>query len=246
MPTKILGTIANSAGTPLDGVLSVFLPNIVTDDTTTPDTVYTTVAETFTITSGVVDIDLPETQTQETPYRFVFTETGEDNPLFSIDAIAPNVATVQFASLFPTGTTNRNLDTSALRVGRLIALDPVLSQLIKQPAIFSVTAAGITTTQTYFMPKPFSGGIIARSLTVLGISGYALWDFSLGVLNSSGNEEILTIGTTATVTQNGRRRIHQTYDISRASSVMGLFIRATPQSGAAALTGTFSAAYTEF
>ncbi len=242
---NILGIISNSTGTPLNGVLSVLLPSVVINDSTTPDTIYTPVAEPFTITSGVLNINIPETQTSETPYRFSFLQTGKTVPLFVIDAIAPNVATVQFASFFPTGITSRNLDTSALRVGRLIATDPTLSQLVKQPAIFSVPVVGVTTVQTLFVAKPFEGSILARSLTVLGISGYANWTFDLGVLNSSGNEELLTVGTTTTTTQNGRRRIHQTYNISRAASVMGLFIKATPGIGATALTATFSASFTE-
>ena len=243
--TNLVGTITNSTGTPLAGVLTVALPAIVTDDSTAPDTIYTTVPQTFTIASGIVDIDVPESETQGVPYKFTFRQTGVDEDLFSIRAIVPNVAVTEFAPFFPTGITDRTLDTSALRVGRIIANDPTLSQLVKQPAVFTVQAAGITTAQTYFVPKPFEGSIIARSLTILGISGYTNWQFDLGVLNSSGNEEVLTVGTTSTVTQSGRRRIHQTYNISRAASVMGLFITATPLAGSTALNATFSASYTE-
>ena len=242
---NIVGTITNSTGTPLDGVLNVSLPAVVTDDSTTPDTVRTTVFEEFTITAGQVDIDLPETQTQEVPYRFTFLPTGANENLFSIDAIVENVATIQFASFFPTGITNRTLDTSALRVSRLIATDTNLSQLVKQPSVFNAVAEGITSEKTWYLPKPFEGAVRVRSLTTLGISGFEDWDYQLGLINSSGNDEILSVSTMNTNTENGRRRIHQAYDISRAASILGLFIRVTPQSGAGSLTATMIASYTE-
>jgi hypothetical protein len=243
--TNLVGTITNSTGTPLGGVLTVALPAIVTDDSTAPDTIYTTVPQTFTITAGELDIDLPETETTGTPYKFTFRPTGATDDLFSIHAIVPNVAVTEFAPFFPTGITDRTLDTSALRVGRILATDPVLSQLVKQPAIFSVQTDGLTGSKTYFVGKPFEGSILIRSLTILGISGYTNWAFSLGVINSSGNEETLTPVTTATVAQSGRRRIQQTYNISRAGSIMGLFVNAEALAGSTALNATLSISYTE-
>jgi hypothetical protein len=245
MTVNILGTI-NSAGVPISGTLSVSLPSIVINTNTNPDTIMTPAVRVFAIAaSGNVNINLPETQTSGTPYLFSFIQTGATKPLFSINAVVPNVATVQFASFFPTGISRRTLDTSALRVARLLATDQTLSQLIKQPAVFTVVANGITAEQTYFIPKPFEGAINVRALSVLGLSGYALWDFDLGILDSSGNESVLVSASTVSETQNGRRRIHQSYDISRASTVLGLFVRATPQVGASALNATLIATYTE-
>ena len=243
--TNILGTIAGSTGDLLTGTLTVTLARAITTDSTDPDTLYTTKPKVFAIAAGEVDIDLPETETYQVTYNFTFLETDAEEPLFSINAIVPNVGTTQFATFFPTGITDRNLDTGALRVARLLGRDPSLSQLIKQPAIFSERVVLQETEFKAFVGKPFTGAVLVKTLTVLGISGYELWDFNLGILNSSGNEEVLTPATTSTVTENGRRRILRTYDVSRAASVMGLFMVATPQSGASDLTATISIAFTE-
>lgn len=243
--TNIVGTITNSAGTPVSGVLTAALTRTVIDDSTDPDTVRTIKPELFTITSGALDIELPESATYQTTYRFVFVEDGETDALFDFFKIVPNVGTVQFSSFLPTGISDRNLDTSAERVSRLLATDDTLSQLVKQPAVFSESINGETTAVKFYLPKPFDDAILIRSLTVLGISGYEDWDFDLGVLNSSGNEEVLGVSTTTTATENGRRRIHQRYDIYRAASVMGLYMEATPQAGAGSLTATLSVSYTE-
>jgi hypothetical protein len=245
--TNILGTIADSAGNPVAGTLTVSLPVAATSDTTVPDTVYTVQPVDFAIaaTLGNLDIDLPESQTYDLAYRFVFVSVDGET-LITLDAIVPNVGTVQFASFFPTGITNRNLDDGALRVARLLANDPTLSLLIKQPAVFSVELVGVPVGQIKrFMPKPFQGAMFAKSLTILGISGYENWTFQLGVLNSSGNEQLLTIDSTSTVTQNGRRRIFQNYEVSNAASVMGLYFIAAPQAGATDLTATLSISYSE-
>jgi len=243
--TQILGTIANSVGTPLTGVLTVRLVRLSTDDTTDPDSIYTTKLESYTITSGVLDITIPESETYQNSYRFGFTEDGETEELFSFERIVPNVGTVQFASFFPTGITDRNIDTGALRVARLIVRDEALKAALQQPILYSQTVTNQALQLKAFVGKPFAGAINIRSLTVLGLSGYELWDFDVGILNSSGNEEILTPATTTTTTENGRRRVFRTYNISRAASIMGLFILADPQAGANDLNGTLSLAFTE-
>ena len=245
MMTVLKGIITNSTGVPLDGTLVIKLPSTATTDSTEPDTIYTTVAQIITVTAGALNINVPETETQQIAYRFEFFQPLATEPLFSTDAIMPFAGPVNLASLLETGMTNRNLDTGAVRIARLIANDPTLSQLIKQPATFTTVLEGQTAAVTKFMPKPFEGAILARSLTILGISGYELWDFQLGVLNSSGNEEILNPASTSTVTQNGRRRVYQSYDISRAAAVLGLFVRAVPGANAASLTATMSIAYSE-
>lgn len=243
--TLLKGIIANSTGVPLTGTLAIALMDIATTDTTDPDTIYTTAPTTLAITNGVLNAELPATEEEGIPYKFVFTKTGELTPEFTVFAIMPALGPVNFASFLPTGITSRNLDVSAYRVGRIIAASSTLSQLIKQPAVFSNVLNSVAVETTLFMPKPFQGAIIARSLTVLGLSGYGDWSYKLGVLNSSGNEEVLGAIATETITQNGRRRIHQTYDISRAASVMGLFMRVTPIVSASPLTATVSISYTE-
>ncbi|MBD2256639.1 hypothetical protein [Pseudanabaena sp. FACHB-2040] len=243
--TSILGIIADSAALPLSGTLAVSLPAPVIDDTTNPDSVYTTEPYSFTITNGVVNISLPATDIQQVAYHFVFTETGADSPLLDFYAIVPSTTPVQFGSLIPTGISSTNLDTSALRVAKLMGSDPQLGQLIKQPACVALQLEVQATQRTLFIPKPFAGAILVRGLSVFSTAGYQNWVFRLGVVNSSGNDEQLTPANTSTTTQNGRRRILQTYDITRAAGVMGLYIQAVPEAGATPITATLIASFTE-
>lgn len=240
--TNILGTITDSVGTPLDGTLKLSRALLSSTDVTSPDTIYTTEPKEYPITSGVLDIDVPESETQKVLFNFEFTKTGDTEPLFSINEIIPNVGTVEFSTFLPSGITTRNIDTGALSVARILANDDALSQLVKQPATHTVEIDGATSEQTFYLPKPFSDAVVVKTLAVFGISGYEDWEFSLGVINSSGNESELTTFTTSTVTQNGRRLIRQTYDESRAASIMGLYMRATP-TAATSLTATLSISY---
>ena len=243
--TQIVGTITDSVGGVLSGVLTVTLSKTSVSDTTTPDTIYTTRAATFAIASGVLDIQVPESETYQLSYLFSFLATGDTEPLFEFYKVVPNVGSVEFSSFFPTGISSADLDTSLLRIARLMGRSPSLSQLIKQPAILNILVEGETTEVKRFVGKPFPGAVLVESLTILGLSGYENWDFDVGILNSSGNEEILIPGSTATSTNNGRRRIYQSYEENRAASIMGFFIVASPQGGASAFTGTLSLAFTE-
>lgn len=242
--TNIVGKLSSSTGVGITGTLYVVLPGLLISDLTIPDTVYTPVEDSFTVTAGVVDIEVPESETYEVAYNFRFVDSiGTE--LINIDAIVPNVGTVEFASLLPTGITNRNLDDGALRVARLLASNPTLSQRIKQPAIFSKTLDAVSAETKFYMPKPFPGALLAKSLTVLGISGYEAWDFYLGVVNSAGGESIFPVETVITTSGGGRQRLHMAYGISNAENIFGLFMVAAPQAGAGTLTATMSVAYSD-
>lgn len=243
--TQIIGIIANSTGDPLDGVLTFTLPAAITTDTTDPDTVFTTKTKPFPITAGVVNIEVPETETAETAYRITFTETGETVPLFDIFGIVPTIGPLNLASVFPTGITNRNRDTGALRVSRLIATNVTLSQLVKQPATATIHLDAETAEVKRYLPKPFEGGVLIRALSVLALSGVEDWNFDLGVVNSSGAEELLTVLAETSVTQSGRTRIFKDYSASRTSSILGFYIVATPGVGGGSLTAAMSISYTE-
>ncbi|MDZ7922518.1 MAG: hypothetical protein U5M23_00345 [Marinagarivorans sp.] len=245
--TQLIGRITNSTGTLLNGVFSAQLQAFNSTDTTTPDTLYTLNPGTFPVTAGALSAEIPSTEELQIAYKFSFVETGKTEPLFAINAIMPNAGPVNLPTLFPSGITNRNLDTGALRVAKVLGADPELSQLIKQPATFSVVADNLSaaTPKTWYLPKPFTGAILTKTLTVLGLSGYDNWSFVAGVVNSAGNEADFTGGTTATTNGNGRRRILKTYNETRAASVMGLYIKAAPLAGAANLNATLSVSYLE-
>lgn len=243
--TQIIGTIANSVGDPLDGILAFSLPAVITTDTTNPDTIYTPKTKEFAIVGGAVAIEVPETETAETAYRIVFTEDQASAPLFDLFGIVPKVGPLNLANLFPTGITNRNLDTGALRVSRLIATDVNLSQLVKQPATASLFLSAETVERKLYLPRPFSGGVLLRSISVLALSGVDDWIFGLGVVNGSGAEEVLTSISEISVTQGGRTHIIKTYAESRTSSILGFFLSATPGVGAGQLTASLSISYTE-
>lgn len=241
--TTINGTITDSTGNSLDGTLTVTLPAVVTNDSTDPDTIYTQRSTDFTITAGSVGIDLPETETQGVAYRFVFVDSNSDQWL-DFNAIVPNVGTIDFATLIPTGTSNVNLDTGAFRVARLLAKDPQLSLLYKQPMAVSMTLESEANTKKLFIPKPFDGQMAVRGLSVLAISGYTDWSFELGVVNSNGNDVLLTPVTDNFVTENGRRRYFKTYDETLAASVLGLYMRAV-QTASTPVTATLLATFLE-
>jgi hypothetical protein len=70
--TLITGTIRNSAGVALSGRLRVTLDAPTVDLASAPDSVYTTQPHDYTITSGVVNISLLETETRSLTYHFEF------------------------------------------------------------------------------------------------------------------------------------------------------------------------------
>jgi len=244
--TDIVGTLRDSEGTGLDGELTARLVYNITDDSTIPDSVYLPVEVSFTIEDGVVDIELPQSETYNVPYQFNFTVDGDDVPILSFFAIVPNVGTTEFASLVPTGINNANLDTSALRVAKLIANDAELIVKVRPAQLFNVQAAGISTTTKWFINKPFSSGVLVRGLRILGLSGYEDWTFRVGIVNSTGVDVQLTVGSTPLDSElNGRLFKHQVYTSSQPDSILGMYIEAVPAIDADDLFASITLEYTE-
>ncbi|QVQ57077.1 tail fiber [Anabaena phage Elbi] len=131
--TNILGRI----GFLTTGKLGIKLRGIVIDESTTPNTTYLPDIESFfNITANVLtSVSYPETETQNVSATLsIYAVDVSNNPilpaLYEFDAIIPNVASVEFDVLAPTGVVNNQLDTSALRIARLIANDPALAQKV--------------------------------------------------------------------------------------------------------------------
>ncbi len=163
MPT-IVGIIEDSGGIGITGILRVSLDTPMVDTSSTPDGVMTVQARDFAIASGVVNISLAESQTQNLTYFFQFLTTTSSNSYyfgngtlytgpfhFHIDgkwytgatntiasvllfqqintttnvaiafhAIVPNIASVEFAALIPTGITTDVLDSSLRRLAEIL------------------------------------------------------------------------------------------------------------------------------
>jgi hypothetical protein len=136
--SQILGTFLDSGGNPITGKLRVTLSGTLVEISATPDSIYLTQPSVFTITDGVVDINLNESETKKITYKFEFFKTDDDDnlidpALLEFDALVPNSTPIQFANLVPTGMVNDVLDTGALRIAQLIAADPNLSANIGGP-----------------------------------------------------------------------------------------------------------------
>lgn len=166
MPT-IQATLRDSGGDLLTAKLRVTLDSPINVTSTSPHTTYVPVADTYTITSGALSINLVESATSNTTYRFeLFTEattynyyflngepytgpvhlhtdnkyyTGElhstdseeltrssvltETSISDFRAIVPNVSTVNWSELVPTGITTDVLDTAVRRIAGLLATD---------------------------------------------------------------------------------------------------------------------------
>lgn len=70
--TQIVGIIRDSGNALLSGALDVRLDAYMLDRSTTPDSILTTQPRTFPIANGVLDITLPESETQNQTYFFEF------------------------------------------------------------------------------------------------------------------------------------------------------------------------------
>lgn len=162
--TQIVGTLRDSANNLLSGQLQVTLDAPLVDTSTNPSSLLVASTYTATITNGAIAINLPQSQTSNLTYHFVFNTlsafeqfyfnngnlyvgathqhtdgnyytgtihttdsqllnrvvTQSPTPVFDFHAIVPNVATVDFASLLPTGITTDILDTSLQRLADIL------------------------------------------------------------------------------------------------------------------------------
>jgi hypothetical protein len=136
--TTIVGTLTDSLGNPLTGRLDVTLNAPMAIALTTPDTILTVKTGSFTITNGVLNISLFETQSSNNTYHFAFYPTVNSVtslvPLyidFSVEVPDTSGGSIEFSVLVPSGIIiNSGLTSGALRVARAMLTDPQLLPLI--------------------------------------------------------------------------------------------------------------------
>ncbi|NJR37748.1 MAG: hypothetical protein HC781_01580 [Leptolyngbyaceae cyanobacterium CSU_1_4] len=82
--TQIVGTIEDSGGVGLTGILRVSLDSLMVDGSSTPDALLTGEPRDFAIANGVVNIDLVESQTKNLTYHIQFlTSTSSTSYYFA-------------------------------------------------------------------------------------------------------------------------------------------------------------------
>jgi hypothetical protein len=174
--TLINGTIKDSGGQPLAGILRVTLDAPIVNAATVPDSLHTMQTRAFPIgVTGAVALDLPETQTKSITYHFEFASTATQTDYFLTDgtsytgpkhlhtdsnyytgavhttdskllspqtntyetsvfdfhAVVPNVVSVEFATLLPTGVATDILDTSLRYLAEIIANTPAYVNILR-------------------------------------------------------------------------------------------------------------------
>jgi hypothetical protein len=160
----ITGTIKDSGGSVQSGTLRLVLDSAIVNESTSPNSTHIPISKDYTITSGVVNIDVPESATDNTTYRIQFLKSAtllsyffangdsytgpkhyhSDNNWYTgaahtsasvllyeqsetretvyldFRAIIPNIPTVEFSALLPTGITTDKLDTSLRRLAEIL------------------------------------------------------------------------------------------------------------------------------
>lgn len=238
--TQITGQLNDSVGNPIDGTLTVSLPFSILFG----NSVHTQIEEEYVITGGLLDIDLPSTDENEAVYNFRFE--NENGLLFEFKSGVPaNINGVDFANLFPTGITATNLDTSTFALAKRITGDPTLSEQFKQVAVFTKEFEGQSILSLSRHPKPFEGALKILSLTVLGTENSDEWVFETGFINNDGSETLISPNNTSDDAAGFRYLQHLYTNQTSSSTVKGFFLKATPNSGAGALTASVSISYLE-
>lgn len=75
--TQILGTLTDSAGTPLSGELEITLDAPLIDASTTPDTILLPRSKVIAISAGAIALNLPQSETSNLTYHFRFNTFAE-------------------------------------------------------------------------------------------------------------------------------------------------------------------------
>lgn len=123
---NITGTIRDSGDNLLNGELWVQLSQAIADVDTAPDSSILPRLFKFTITAGVVNISLRQSETYRTTYRFrFFASSGspavlDSDPSIDFYAYVPNQPTVEFSGLLPTGIVADQRDTAIARLAQLL------------------------------------------------------------------------------------------------------------------------------
>lgn len=131
--TLITGILADSGNLPANGTLRVTLDSLLVDDSQSPDVTLTQQLHNFAIANGVINLNLPESETSLITYRFEFYPTGQTTSVMDFRARVPNVVDIEFSQLVPTGLTTDTLDTSIRRLAQIITQDPNYRTAIQSP-----------------------------------------------------------------------------------------------------------------
>lgn len=134
--TLITGNLRDSGNQPLNGELWVTLDAPLRDRGPNPDATLTPVTRRFSITAGVLSIDLTPSAAARITYRFQFFPTvGVDlATVAALDfrAMIPESASpIEWADLQPTGVSTDTLDTAAIRLAELLTNTPQYAQALQ-------------------------------------------------------------------------------------------------------------------
>jgi hypothetical protein len=240
--TQILGIINDSVGQPLDGTLTVSLPF----STLFNNAVHTQILEEYAITAGVVDINLPATNINNAVYDFSFRDSS-DRDLFKFSAGVPDdISAIQFSNLFPTGVTNRNLDTSTFALAKRITEEPLLAEQFKQVSLNTVEFEGLDTAFIRRFPKPFAGALKIDALTTLDSENLEDWTIECGFVLTDGTDgPVLTPESISSDDTGLTYERQQFLNQTSSPTIKGVYIKATPDIGARPLTAVVSVGYIE-
>lgn len=126
--TRIIGTLKGTANDNLTGKLAVTLPpgtSLIEESitSTVPDIIHLPVVKVFNVDNGVVNFDLPESETKQITYNFKFTVEGDTTPLQDFYAKVPNKVEINYSELIPTNIAEDTRDTSLARLKKQIYND---------------------------------------------------------------------------------------------------------------------------
>jgi hypothetical protein len=208
----LTGTLKGSGDTALTGYIRVTLDAPIIAQSTTPDTLLLGKFQDFTVTAGVVNLSLWESETDRVTYHFQFFEGVSATSYFDYHVVVPNTPTYEFSQLLPTGIVTDRLATGALRVGKAILSDPLLTTDLKkvlgiyrQTTVPTATADGdvwinpaqgltyswnATVGQWLSQPYPVKVEIVGATATTATVSSviapYALGGTDAGSNGASG------------------------------------------------------------
>lgn len=134
--TNLVGLLVDATGVGISGNLIVTPNSAIVFDNTTPKKLQLPQVKVFEIEDGVINIELNESETNNTSYNFDFKPLiggvvqEESLKSFPFDAVIDNVASIDITDLVPTSMVTDVLATGALRIGRVIAQTPTLAALV--------------------------------------------------------------------------------------------------------------------
>lgn len=112
---NITGTLTDSVGNVIEATIDVTLDTF----RASTGTAFMPINYQFTVTAGVIDIDVPSS---EQSYTWIITSGGIQ--LLSFRAGVPDQPTLDFNDLLPTGYTPQTIDTGLIRLADFLVNDP--------------------------------------------------------------------------------------------------------------------------